>query len=104
VIYVKASTELFSRIQLWVLAAVIILGCGVNVYLLNWNQPAKVILIDLIFLACANAGVAAVLYGLVNLVKKAIGRGKDVKWGRVLWPMFLGALVVLSVLGIYSVE
>ena len=103
-IYVKASTELFSRIQLWVLAAVIILGCGVNVYLLNWNQPAKVILIGLIFLACANAGVAAVLYGLVNLVKKAIGRGKDVKWGAILWPVASGSLVTILLYAVYSVE
>lgn len=52
-------------------------------------------LISLLILAATLVGIGAVLYGLVNLVKKGMGRGDDIEWREVLWPLVGGALLTV---------
>ncbi len=52
-------------------------------------------LIGLLVLGAMLAGVGAVLYGLAMLVKKGMGRGDDVEWRQVYWPLAGGAMLTV---------
>lgn len=60
----------------------------------GWKNSINA-LIELVILASVLAGVSSVLYGLFQLVKKGMGRGEDVEWRQVLWPLAGGALLTV---------
>lgn len=57
-------------------------------------------LMSLVLAGGITIGVCATLYGIINLIKKGMGRGDDVEWGTIMWPIIGGALatVVLYIL------
>lgn len=52
-------------------------------------------IISLLVLAATLTGIGAVLYGLVNLVKKGMGRGDDIEWREIIWPLGGGAMLTV---------
>ena len=58
-------------------------------------------IIGLLILAAMLAGIGAVLYGLTQLVKKGMGRGDDVEWREIYWPLGGGAMLTVLM---YMVE
>jgi uncharacterized membrane protein YdcZ (DUF606 family) len=48
-------------------------------------------------------GIGSVLYGLVMLVKKGLGRGDDIEWRQVMWPLIGGALASILLYVIQAV-
>ena len=56
---------------------------------------------DLLVVAAVFVGIASVLYGVVQMIKKGMGRGDDVEWRQILWPMIGGSLaaMIMWVLG-----
>ena len=50
---------------------------------------------SLLVLAATLVGIGAVLYGLVNLVKKGMGRGDDIEWREIIWPLGGGAMLTV---------
>lgn len=52
--------------------------------------------IGLIILVAMLVGIGGVMYGLIQMVKKGMGRGDDIEWREILWPLVGGsALTVL---------
>lgn len=49
-------------------------------------------LISLVAVAGIAVGVMAVLYGIIQMIKKGMGRGDDVEWSHILWPIAGGGL------------
>lgn len=47
--------------------------------------------ISLLTVVATLAGIGAVLYGLTQLVKKGMGRGDDIEWREIMWPLVGGA-------------
>lgn len=60
----------------------------------GWKNAMNDI-IGLLVLAATLAGIGAVLYGLTQLVKKGMGRGDDVEWRQVYWPLGGGAMLTV---------
>lgn len=58
----------------------------------GWHEMMLKI-VQLLISAALLAGVGAVLYGLTQLVKKGMGRGDDVEWRQVYWPLGGGAML-----------
>jgi uncharacterized membrane-anchored protein len=99
--------QLPNRIHVWVFTASLFISthamaAGVTGFFTGWKS-AFTTLIELILLAGMLVGVGAVLYGLVNLIKKGMGRGEDMEWGKILWPIVGGALATILLYVIQSV-
>lgn len=75
---------------------------GVTGFFSGWKN-AITTFIDLVLLAGMAIGIAAVLYGLINLIKKGMGRGDDIEWGKILWPIVGGALATILLYVIQAV-
>lgn len=56
---------------------------------------------ELLVYAATLAGIGGVLYGLTQLVKKGMGRGDDVEWRQIYWPLAGGAMLTVLM---YMVE
>lgn len=52
-------------------------------------------LLELFVLVGMVAGVGFVLWGLFQLAKKGMGRGDDIEWKNILWPIIGGALCTI---------
>jgi hypothetical protein len=64
---------------------------GLAGFFVGW-KAAGTALMDFMTLGGMVVGVCFVLYGLVNLGKKGMGRGDDIEWSKVIWPIVGGAL------------
>ncbi len=51
--------------------------------------------IALASIVAVGIGVAAVLYGLVMMIKKGMGRGDDIEWRQIIWPIVGGSLATV---------
>lgn len=51
--------------------------------------------ISLIILVAMLVGIGAVMFGLIQLVKKGMGRGDDIEWREILWPLVGGAALTV---------
>lgn len=60
----------------------------------GWRATINSI-ISLLVLAALLAGIGAVLYGMTMLVKKGMGRGDDVEWRQIYWPLGGGAMLTV---------
>lgn len=64
---------------------------GIAGFFTGW-RAAGTALMDFMTLGGMVVGVIFVLYGLINLGKKGMGRGDDIEWSKVLWPIIGGGL------------
>ena len=58
--------------------------------------------IELITIAAVGIGIAAVLYGIIMMIKKGTGRGEDIEWRQILWPLLGGAMATVVMFIVYS--
>jgi len=58
--------------------------------------------ISLAAIIAVAIGVAAVLYGLVMMIKKGMGRGDDIEWRQIIWPLVGGALASVVMYVVYA--
>ncbi|MES2977560.1 MAG: DUF6750 family protein [Pseudomonadota bacterium] len=77
-------------------------GAGVTGFFTGWKSALGAAT-DLILLGGLLAGVAGVLYGMVMMIKKGLGRGDDIEWRQVLWPIIGGGLATIILFVIQSV-
>lgn len=75
---------------------------GVTGFFSGWKS-AITTFIDLILLAGMAIGIAAVLYGIINMIKKGMGRGEDMEWSKIMWPIIGGALATILLYVIQAV-
>ena len=78
---------------------------GVSGIFSNLGNAAKSF-INIATIVAVAIGVAAVLYGIVMMIKKGMGRGDDIEWRQIIWPLVGGALatVVMFVVRALVVE
>jgi len=74
---------------------------GISGMFTNLGTAAKNF-ISLIAIAAVAIGIAAVLYGLVMMAKKGMGRGDDVEWRQIMWPLLGGALASVLMYVVYA--
>jgi len=74
---------------------------GVSGMFTNLGSAAKNF-ISLIAIIAVAIGIAAVLYGLVMMAKKGMGRGDDVEWRQITWPLIGGALSSVLMYVVYA--
>ena len=84
------------------LASSQVMAAGVSGFLAGWSTMFKNA-ISLTLLAGMAIGIGATLYGLVNLVKKGMGRDDDIRIGAIIWPIVGGALATIVLYVIQSV-
>ncbi|MDM7323317.1 MAG: hypothetical protein P3W87_008655 [Gammaproteobacteria bacterium] len=58
--------------------------------------------ISLTAIVAVGIGVASVLYGLVMMIKKGMGRGDDIEWRQIIWPLIGGAKASVLMYMLYS--
>jgi len=58
--------------------------------------------ISLVAIIAVAIGIGAVLYGLVMMIKKGTGRGEDIEWREILWPMIGGAMATVLMFIVYA--
>jgi len=58
--------------------------------------------ISLVAIIAVAIGIAAVLYGLVMMIKKGTGRGEDIEWREILWPMIGGSMATVLMFIVYA--
>lgn len=58
--------------------------------------------IELITIAAVAIGIASVLYGIVMMIKKGTGRGEDIEWRQILWPLVGGAMATVVMFIVYA--
>lgn len=58
--------------------------------------------ISLISIIAVALGVAAVLYGIVMMIKKGTGQGDQIEWREILWPLIGGAMATVLMFMVYS--
>jgi len=58
--------------------------------------------ISLIAIIAVALGVAAVLYGIVMMIKKGTGQGDQIEWREILWPLIGGAMATVLMFMVYS--
>lgn len=75
---------------------------GITGFFTGWKSGITAF-IDLVLLAGMGIGIAAVLYGLINMIKKGMGRGDDIEWSKILWPIIGGALATILLYVIQAV-
>ena len=75
------------------------MAAGVTGFFTGWRSGVNA-LIQLVLLIGMAVGIIAVLYGIIQMIKKGMGRGDDIEWGKIMWPIMGGALatVVLVVI------
>lgn len=74
---------------------------GVSGLFGNMGQAVRSF-INLITIAAVAIGIAAVLYGIVMLIKKGTGRGDDIEWREILWPLVGGAMATVLMFIVYA--
>ena len=75
---------------------------GVTGFFTGWKS-AMTALISLVLLAGMAVGIMAALYGIINMIKKGMGRGDDIEWGKITWPIIGGALATILLYVIQAV-
>lgn len=75
---------------------------GVTGFFTGWKS-AMTALISLVLLAGMAVGIMAALYGIINMIKKGMGRGDDIEWGKITWPIIGGALATILLFVIQAV-
>lgn len=58
--------------------------------------------ISMVTIVAVGIGVAAVLYGIVMMIKKGMGRGDDIEWRQIIWPLVGGALATVVMFVVYA--
>lgn len=76
-------------------------NAGVSGFFQNMGQAARNF-ISLVSIAAVAIGVAAVLYGIVMMIKKGMGRGDDIEWRQILWPLIGGAMATVVMYVVYA--
>ncbi|MBQ0916916.1 hypothetical protein KBW71_00430 [Hydrogenophaga aromaticivorans] len=77
-------------------------AAGVTGFFEGWTEAIKA-LGNLLLQGGMVVGIGSVLYGLVMLVKKGLGRGDDIEWRQVMWPLIGGALASILLYVIQAV-
>lgn len=70
------------------------MALGVTGFFSGWRNAATE-LIGLTIIAGMAIGIMAALYGIMNMIKKGMGRGDDIEWGKITWPIIGGALATI---------
>lgn len=58
--------------------------------------------IAMVTIVAVGVGVTAVLYGIVMMIKKGMGRGDDIEWRQIIWPLVGGALATVVMYVVYA--
>lgn len=74
---------------------------GVSGLFINLGTAARNF-ISLISIIAVALGVAAVLYGIVMMIKKGTGQGDQIEWREILWPLIGGAMATVLMFMVYS--
>lgn len=64
---------------------------GITGFFTGWKSAGNA-LIELMILGGLVIGIGAVLYGLIQMIKKGTGRGDEIEWSKILWPIIGGGL------------
>lgn len=89
----QAHTFVLTMALLVAVAATDANAAGFASFFSGWKDAGKALL-DLLFFIGVIAGAGAVLYGLINLVKKGLdGERTDITWGKIGWPIVGGGLL-----------
>ena len=75
---------------------------GVTGFFTGWKSGINA-LIELVLLGGMAIGIMAVLYGMTQMIKKGMGRGDDIEWGKIMWPIVGGAMATVVLYVIESV-
>lgn len=51
--------------------------------------------INIATIVAVGIGIVSVLYGIVMMIKKGMGRGDDIEWRQIIWPLVGGALATV---------
>lgn len=78
------------------------MASGVTGFFTGWRNAIQAG-IELVILGAMLVGICFVLYGLINLGKKGMGRGDDIEWSKITWPIIGGALATVLLYVIQSV-
>jgi len=74
---------------------------GVSGLFINLGTTARNF-ISLISIIAVALGVAAVLYGIVMMIKKGTGQGDQIEWREILWPLIGGAMATVLMFMVFS--
>lgn len=74
---------------------------GVSGLFVNLGTAARNF-ISLISIIAVALGVAAVLYGIVMMIKKGTGQGDQIEWREILWPLIGGAMATVLMFIVFS--
>lgn len=74
---------------------------GVSGLFINLGTAARNF-ISLISIIAVALGVAAVLYGIVMMIKKGTGQGDQIEWREILWPLIGGAMATVLMFIVFS--
>lgn len=106
-----AAREQASKVGRWAWSAPLALTAtqamatgqagGVSGMFTNLGTAARNF-ISLAAIIAVAIGVAAVLYGLVMMIKKGMGRGDDIEWRQIIWPLVGGALASVVMYVVYA--
>jgi len=74
---------------------------GVSGLFINLGTTARNF-ISLISIIAVALGVAAVLYGIVMMIKKGTGQGDQIEWREILWPLIGGGMATVLMFMVFS--